>query len=176
MGPACWDVDMLVKMMDAGMNVARLDFAHGDHKQHAASIDNLKEALMQRPGKSCGIMLDTKGFEIRTGYCKGKDPIEIVADQTLKLVTDDKIEGDSTRIGVSFKKLPQSVKVGSTINIGDGLLTAEVCEIGEDFINVTCKNACKLGERKLVRLSSATLDVPALTEKDEEDIIEFGIK
>ena len=58
---------------------------------------------MQRPGKSCGIMMDTKGFEIRTGYMKSKDPCDIVAEQTLKLTCDEKIEGDSTRIGVNFK-------------------------------------------------------------------------
>jgi len=77
MGPACWDVDMLVKMLDAGMNVARLDFSHGDHKQHAMSIDNLREALGQRPDKTCATMLDTKGFEIKTGYLKSKDPVDI---------------------------------------------------------------------------------------------------
>ena len=106
MGPACWDIDMLVKMLDAGMNTARLDFSHGDHKQHANSVDNLKEALLQRPNKTCGIMLDVKGFEIKTGYLKTKDPLEITEGHNLKIVCDSKIEGDSTRIGISFKQLP----------------------------------------------------------------------
>merc|ERR1711935_809393 len=65
LGPACWDVDMLVKMLDAGMNVARLNFSHGDHKSHGASLDNLREALKQRPDKSCAVLLDTKGPEMR---------------------------------------------------------------------------------------------------------------
>jgi pyruvate kinase len=59
---------MLVKMLDAGMNVARLNFSHGDHKSHGASLDNLREALKQRPNKSCAVLLDTKGPEIRTGF------------------------------------------------------------------------------------------------------------
>merc|ERR1719163_334530 len=78
LGPACWDVDMLVKMLDAGMNIARLNFSHGDHKGHAQSLDNLREALKQRPDKDCAVMLDTKGPEIRTGYLKDRGPIEIL--------------------------------------------------------------------------------------------------
>ena len=77
--PSCWDIDMLVKMIDAGMNVARLNFSHGDHKTHGQSVENLKEALKQRPDKEVGIMLDTKGPEIRTGMLRDNKPIDIVA-------------------------------------------------------------------------------------------------
>jgi pyruvate kinase len=61
---------MLVKMLDAGLDIARLNFSHGDHETHGRSVANLREALKQRPGKSCAIMLDTKGPEIRTGMLK----------------------------------------------------------------------------------------------------------
>lgn len=71
---------MLVKMLDAGMNVARLNFSHGDHKSHGQTLENLKEALKQRPDKTCGILLDTKGPEIRTGLLKDHKPIELVAN------------------------------------------------------------------------------------------------
>ena len=70
---------MLVKMIDAGMNVARLNFSHGDHKTHGQSVENLKEALKQRPDKEVAVMLDTKGPEIRTGKLVGGTPIEIAA-------------------------------------------------------------------------------------------------
>lgn len=63
---------MLVKMLDAGMNVARLNFSHGDHKSHGMCLDNLRAALKQRPDKNCAVMLDTKGPEIRTGMLKNK--------------------------------------------------------------------------------------------------------
>ncbi len=79
---------MLVKMLDAGMNIARLNFSHGDHKGHGQSVENLREALKQRPDKSCAVMLDTKGPEIRTGYLKDRGPIEIIANQKLKSMTD----------------------------------------------------------------------------------------
>ena len=81
---------------------------------------------------------------MKTGVLKTKDPVEIVADQQLKLVTDAQIEGDATKMGVSYKQLNKMVKVGSNISIGDGTLSAEVCEIGDDYITVTCKNSCKL--------------------------------
>ena len=70
---------MLVKMLDAGMNVARLNFSHGDHGSHGKTLENLKEALKQRPDKQCAILLDTKGPEIRTGLLKEHKPIELVA-------------------------------------------------------------------------------------------------
>jgi len=69
---------MLTKMLDAGMNIARLNFSHGDHKTHGMCVDNLNEALKQRDSKSCAIMLDTKGPEIRTGLCKEGKPIDLV--------------------------------------------------------------------------------------------------
>lgn len=118
-------------MIDAGMNVARLNFSHGDHKTHGQSVDNLKEALKQRPDKQVAIMLDTKGPEIRTGMLRDNKPIELVAEQTLKIVTDYAIEGDTKQIACSYKALPQTVHVGSIIYIADGSLTCEVTEVHE---------------------------------------------
>jgi pyruvate kinase len=70
---------MLVKMLDAGMNVARLNFSHGDHETHGKTLDNLREALKQRPDKQCAFLLDTKGPEIRTGLLKDHKPIELTS-------------------------------------------------------------------------------------------------
>merc|ERR1719454_2828774 len=142
LGPSCWDVDMLVKMIDAGMNVARLNFSHGDHKSHGQSVLNLKEALKQRPDKSVAIMLDTKGPETRTGLLKDKT-VDLVAGQDLEIVTDPNIEGDNTRISCTYKQLPTTVSVGSTIYIADGSLTCEVTEILENSVKVKCMNSAK---------------------------------
>ena len=120
---------MLVKMLDAGMNVARLNFSHGDHKTHGQSLENLQEALKQRPEKTCAVMLDTKGPEIRTGFNRDNKPIDIATGQSIKIVTDPAIEGDSTKIACTYKNLPKTVSVGSTIFIADGSLTCEVSEV-----------------------------------------------
>ena len=120
---------MLVKMLDAGMNVARLNFSHGDHKTHGQSLENLQEAMKQRPDKTCAVMLDTKGPEIRTGFLRDNKPIDLVSGQSLKIVTDYAIEGDNTKIACSYKSLPKTVSVGSTIFIADGSLTCEVTEV-----------------------------------------------
>ena len=121
---------MLVKMLDAGMNMARLNFSHGDHKSHGQSLDNLREALKQRPDKVCAVMLDTKGPEIRTGLLKDGS-VELQKDQDLKISTDYTLKGDATFITCSYKSLPTTVKVGSTIFIADGSLTCTVTSIAD---------------------------------------------
>ena len=94
-------------------------------------MDNLREALKQRPDKQCAIMLDTKGPEIRTGINKDGKSIKLVNGQILEIVTDYAIEGASNRIACSYKSLPESVQIGGTIFIADGSLTCEVTEIIE---------------------------------------------
>ena len=85
---------MLVKMLGAGMNVARLNFSHGDHESHGKSVQNLRDAMAQS-GKNCAILLDTKGPEIRTGKLKGGHAVQLEAGQTLKISTDYTLEGDN---------------------------------------------------------------------------------
>jgi pyruvate kinase len=126
---------MLVKMLDAGMNIARLNFSHGDHASHGKTLDNLREALKQRPEKQCAILLDTKGPEIRTGMLKDHKPIELTAGQSLKIVTDYSFEGTSECIACSYKSLPTTVKVGSTIFVADGSLTCTVTALGDVSTN-----------------------------------------
>ena len=176
MGPACWDVEMMIKMLDAGMDVCRLNFSHGDHKTHGQTVDNLREALKQRPNKTCAIMLDTKGPEIRTGMLRDSKPVDLVCGQELTIVTDASIEGDNRKIACTYKQLPQTVSIGSTIFIADGSLTCEVIEILDGGVKVIVKNSAKLGERKNMNLPGAIVDLPTLTEKDEDDITDFGLK
>ena len=97
-------------------------------------MDSIREALKQRPNKTCAIMLDTKGPEIRTGLLRDNKPIDLTAGQELLIVTDYSIEGDTKRIACSYKSLPQTVAVGSTIFVADGAITCEVSEIFEVII------------------------------------------
>jgi pyruvate kinase len=86
--PACWDTEMLVQMIDAGMNIARFNFSHGDHVSHGACLDRLRAAMAQRPDHYVAVMLDTKGPEIRTGNTEGGKNIEYAKDAVVKVTTD----------------------------------------------------------------------------------------
>merc|ERR550537_1052147 len=109
MGPCCWDVDMLVKLIDCGMNICRLNFSHGDHEAHGKTVQRIREAARQRPDKPVAILLDTKGPEIRTGFfrddAKGPDgKIHLVEGEELRLKPDPALEfkGDKTELAVTY--------------------------------------------------------------------------
>lgn len=121
-------------------------------------------------------MLDTKGPEIRTGMLRDNKPIDLEAGQELIIVTDYSLEGDSKKIACSYKDLPTSVQVGSTIFIADGSLTCEVIEILDGGVKVIVKNNCRLGERKNMNLPNCDVNLPTLTEQDIDDIVDFGLK
>jgi len=176
MGPSCWDVDMLVQIIDAGMNVARLNFSHGDHEAHGACVARIREAAKQRPTKHIGILLDTKGPEIRTGFFKeGIKSINLVKDKPLKLVTDYDFKGDESCIACTYKELPTSVKPGNIILCADGSLSLKVTECGADFVNTVVMNNCSMGERKNMNLPGVKVNLPVLQEKDKNDLLKFGI-
>ena len=176
MGPSCWDVENIVKMLDLGMNIARLNFSHGDHKTHAETVKRIREANKQRPEKACAIMLDTKGPEIRTGLLKNHEPINLTAGQELVISTDYSVEGDQSVISCSYKKLPTSVKQGGNVLIADGSIQCEVTEIHEDSIKVLVKNSAKLGEKKNMCLPGCIVELPTVTEKDEDDLENFALR
>ena len=174
-GPSSWDVETLVAMIDRGMNVARLNFSHGDHDAHARTLENIRKAEAARPGSNVAIMLDTKGPEIRTGFLAGDGPVDIVAGQDLELTTDYSFKGDAKKIACSYKSLPTSVKPGQTILVADGYLVVQVVSCGADSVMVKAMNGYKLGERKNMNLPGVVVDLPTITEKDEDDIVNFGI-
>lgn len=176
LGPACNKVEQLVDMIDAGMNVARLNFSHGDHTSHGKQVEALHEAMKQRPDKQVAIMLDTKGPEIRTGLLKDGKPIELKRNQALEIHTDYTLHGDETMITCSYKSLPTSVNVGSRIFIADGSVTCIVKELKEHSVMVEVMNDAKIGERKNMNLPGCQVDLPILSEKDKNDIVEFGTK
>eukprot|EP00435_Cladocopium_sp_Y103_P047132 s2083_g13.t1 len=183
MGPACWDPPMLMKLIetwqilalmpvkDQGMNIARLNFSHGDHEGHGRTVENVREACKQRPDKPVAILLDTKGPEIRTGFFKdglagGK--INLKDGQELKLVTDYSFKGDETTLAVSYQQLPTAVKPGSIILAADGSLSLKVKSCGSDHVVTEVMNDIAMGEKK-------NMNLPGVKEKDKKDLLEFGI-
>lgn len=170
-GPASESVEMLIRLIHAGMNVARLNFSHGSHEEHAARIANIREAS-RAAGKHVAILLDTKGPEIRTGIL-ATESVELVEGQTLILTTEE-VAGTAERVSVTYADLPQDVHIGSTILIDDGLIGLTVEEIqGKDII-CRIKNGGTLKSKKGVNVPGVKIKLPGITAKDALDI-EFGI-
>mmetsp|Transcript_119341 Transcript_119341/g.349242 ORF Transcript_119341/g.349242 Transcript_119341/m.349242 type:complete len:510 (-) Transcript_119341:270-1799(-) len=174
MGPNQSSPEALVKLIHAGLNVARLNFSHGDHETHGAMVKRIREAA-KLANKPVAILLDTKGPEIRTGFFKEGGKINLVAGQDLKLVTDYSFKGDNTCFALSYDKLCQSVKQGSIILCADGSLSLKVKSVGTDHVMTEVMNNCLLGERKNCNLPGIQVDLPVLQEKDKDDLVNFGI-
>lgn len=172
LGPATNDKETIKKVVESGMNVARMNFSHGDHDEHKHRIDLVKEAEKET-GKTVGLMLDTKGPEIRTGEMKG-DKIQLEENNEL-LISKEDVEGTTEKISVSYKELAQDMEVGNRILIDDGLIELEVTEIDGDDVLTRVVNGGELGSRKGVNLPGVKVSLPALTEKDISDI-RFGVE
>lgn len=173
-GPKTASVEKIGKLVDAGMNIARLNFSHGNHAYHSGVIKNLREYLASS-GRMCGIMLDTKGPEIRTGKLQDGQEVKLVAGETITLVNDFTFVGNAAKIGTSYKSMVQTVSEGSEILIDDGLISLICVSANLETGDVVCRinNPGVLGETKGVNLPGGVVDLPALTEKDKNDL-EFG--
>ncbi|WNS46374.1 pyruvate kinase [Paenibacillus sp. MMS20-IR301] len=170
-GPASESLENIKKLILAGMNVARLNFSHGDFEEHGARINTIRQASKEL-GKTVAILLDTKGPEIRTGKLE-VEPIELVQDEYLTLTTEE-ILGDQNRISITYNNLPNDVQVGSTILIDDGLIGLTVVDIQGTEIKTRIVNGGTIKSKKGVNVPGVSISLPGITEKDTNDII-FGI-
>jgi pyruvate kinase len=171
-GPASESLPVLKKLIQAGMNVARLNFSHGNHEEHAQRIQTIRQASAEM-GKTVAILLDTKGPEIRTGMFK-EEAIELVQDQQVTLTTEE-IAGDAERFSVTYKHLPHDVRIGSTILIDDGLIALEVLAVAAPEIKCRIVNGGTIKGRRGVNVPGVTISLPGITDKDAADIV-FGIE
>ena len=170
-GPASDNKEMLKKLIKAGMNVMRCNFSHGDHEEHAAKMQKLRE-VNEELGTNVAIMLDTKGPEIRTGNFVG-GTTEFKKGQ-VSVITREDIEGTSNRFTVSYKNLYQDVKLGGFILVNDGqvaLLVDHVDENGD--IYTVAANDGKVKNKRGINVPGAILEFEFLSEKDKSDIT-FG--
>ncbi|XP_064966183.1 pyruvate kinase, cytosolic isozyme [Musa acuminata AAA Group] len=176
LGPASRSVEMLERLLKAGMNVARFNFSHGSHAYHQETLDNLR-AAMENTGILCAVMLDTKGPEIRTGFLEDGKPIQLKKGQEITVTTDYTIKGNENMISMSYKKLAEDLKPDSVILCADGTITLTVlsCNKESGLVCCRCENSALLGERKNVNLPGVIVDLPTLTEKDKEDILRWGV-
>ncbi|MGO2207193.1 MAG: pyruvate kinase [Staphylococcus xylosus] len=172
-GPASESEEMLEKLIKAGMNVARLNFSHGDHAEHKARIDTIRE-VSKRLGKTVGILLDTKGPEIRTHNMEN-GVIELEKGNEV-IVSMTEVEGTSDKFSVTYDNLINDVDEGSYILLDDGLIELQVKSIDKSNGEVLCDilNTGELKNKKGVNLPGVKVSLPGITDKDAEDI-EFGI-
>ncbi len=170
-GPASEEVSILTKLIENGMNVARLNFSHGLHEEHKKRIENIRQAAVTT-GRPIAIMLDTKGPEIRTGrLSRGK--INLQGGQEFILTSRD-VPGDEGAVQITYTALPQEVKEGDAILLADGLINLHVMKCTETDIICEVINGGELGERKGVNVPGVRIQLPFLSEKDRQDI-SFGI-
>ncbi|KAI9300436.1 pyruvate kinase [Cunninghamella echinulata] len=176
-GPKTNHVDKLIDLIDAGMNIVRMNFSHGDYDYHKSVLDNARKASAERPDKVIAIALDTKGPEIRTGMMKDDKELPIQKGTELLFHTDDQYATscDDKVMYVDYKNLPKVIEVGKMIYVDDGVLSFQVQEVFEDHVKVIALNDGKLASKKGVNLPNTNVDLPALSEKDKNDLM-FGVE
>ncbi|MBT2692868.1 pyruvate kinase [Bacillus sp. ISL-55] len=173
-GPASESVDKLVQLIEAGMNVSRLNFSHGNHEEHAARIKNIREAA-EKTGKKVGILLDTKGPEIRTNDMEN-GAIELTTGQEC-IVSMTEVLGTAEKFSVTYDQLIDDVHPGAKILLDDGLIGLEVISIDKsnNEIKTRVMNSGTLKNKKGVNVPGVSVNLPGITEKDAKDIL-FGIE
>ncbi len=172
LGPAVDSEEMLKKLMQKGMNVARMNFSHGSHDEHKKRMDKFK-AIREELGLPIPLLLDTKGPKIRIGKFK-ENSVTLKQGDSFVLVNKD-IVGDNEKVSVDYKDLYKDVKIGGRILINDGLVELEIKDIKNKDIYCTVLNGDVISNHKGVNVPDAVIQLPSLTEKDVADI-KFGIE
>ena len=171
-GPSTDKAGILDDMIAAGMNVARFNFSHGNHEDHAKRIAMVRVAA-QKANKPIAIMLDTKGPEMRIGKFVD-DKVYLVAGQFFTL-TSQEFLGTVDRVSVSYKNLPQEVMVGAHILLADGLISLLVDKIDGDNIITIVQNNGEMSNNKRVAVPGVPINLPPISDQDVADIL-FGVK
>ena len=171
-GPVSETVETLKELLNRGMNVMRLNFSHGDYEEHGMRIKNFRQA-MSETGIRGGLLLDTKGPEIRTMTLKNGKDVSIKAGQKFTFTTDQSVIGDNIRVAVTYENFAKDLKVGDMVLVDDGLLELDVIEIKGNEVICIARNSGDLGQKKGINLPNVSVNLPALSEKDIEDL-KFG--
>lgn len=180
-GPVSRSPEVLLELIENGMNIARMNFSHGSHEYHAGTIANCRAAAELYKAKygvdpSLAIALDTKGPEIRTGLLEGDDgrkEVELKAGASIKITTNDEYKEKCSAevLWVDYKNITKVLTPGKRIYIDDGLISVLTKEIGDDFVIGLVENGGNLGSRKGCNLPGTDTDLPAVSEKDKQDLL-----
>jgi pyruvate kinase len=172
-GPASRSPRIIERLLHAGMDVARLNFSHSSHADHAHSIAMLRAAAVkiERP---IAILADLQGPKIRTGPLAGRTPVQLQSGHRF-VITTARVLGDSTRVSTTFRPLPREVHRGDRVLLSDGLIELRVEQVRGQEVICQVVNGGALGEHKGINLPGVRLRVPALTPKDRQDLA-FALK
>lgn len=171
-GPSSESEEMLEKLVKAGLNVARLNMSHGSHESHLEKINRIKK-VNQKFGTNVGIMLDTKGPEIRLGEVENNRAVLTQGKEII--LTTDEVIGNKEKITVMYKEITKDVEVGTTILLDDGLIELKVKQINKNELLCEILNTGIIKSKKGVNIPGIKLSLPSLTDKDKADI-KFGVE
>lgn len=171
-GPATETVEKLTELVNEGMDVMRLNFSHGDFKEHQQRVDNIRK-VTKDTGRTVAIMQDLGGPKIRIGEFEGG--LTFLKEGQTFTITTDKIIGDNSRVSVNYPLLPKEVQVGGIVMLHDGKKKLEITKIkGNDVITKVLVGG-EIKSRRGVNLPGAYLSISSITDKDRADL-EFGLK
>jgi len=172
LGPASESPGVIAQLIDAGVDVFRLNFSHGTREEHGLAIERIRAAAQEK-GKSIAILQDLQGPKIRVGKLRNHEPIDLKAGQIVRITTDP-TEGTLERISTSYEALPQDVREGDEILLDDGRIQLKATEVGAHEVATEVVVGGLLHENKGMNLPNTPLSAPSLTKKDIEDL-QFGI-
>ncbi len=172
-GPSSSSEAMLRELMRLGMDVARLNFSHGTHEEHAQVIERVRRAA-EKEGRPICLLQDLQGPKIRTGRLKYRTPVALKAGSKV-VITPRDVPGTATVIATTYADLARDVEPGSRVLLSDGLIELRVRAIHGDDVECEVINGGLLGEHKGINLPGTAMSVPALSDKDMVDIV-FGLK
>ena len=172
-GPACNSEAILRDLMRLGMDVARLNFSHGSHEEHARNVERLRR-VAEKENRTICILQDLQGPKIRTGPLKGHTPVILETGSRIT-ITPRAIEGTQGLISTTFQGLAREVGPGARILLSDGLIELRAVRVRGDDVECEVINGGLLGEHQGINLPGIALSIPALTDKDRDDL-EFGLK
>jgi len=171
-GPSTSEKSQIKKLVEHGMNVARLNFSHGTHEDHAKVIENIREVASEYQ-QSIAILMDLQGPKIRVG--RMKDGGQILKEGEIIKITPSDVEGHSKLLPIDYKNLAKDAEAGNTILMDDGLLELEVVKNNGETLDAKVVVGGMIKERKGVNLPNVRISIPAMTEKDIEDLA-FGLE
>ena len=169
LGPASGTRESITRLIDAGMDVARMNFSHGTHHEHAERMAMVREAAVAA-GRAVAVMQDLQGPKIRTGRLAGGRPVQLVAGAPFSITTKEVI-GDGARVSTTYEGLPRDIRPGDRILLSDGAISLRAIRASETEVITEVVHGGSLGERQGINLPGVDISIRGVTDKDLADLV-----